>query len=591
MLAAPASDQPRTRYRWSICALLFAATTINYMDRSVLGVLAPTLQYKVFQWSDTDYANINIAFKVAYAIGMLSMGAIIDRFGTKLGYTLSIAIWSVFGMLHAAVMPAFSVIGFSLARFGLGFGESGNFPSAIKAVGEWFPKKERAFATGIFNAGSNVGAILAPLAIPLVVLPTGENWQYAFLMTGVFSAIWVACWWTMYQSPERHPRVSKAEYNYIQSDSVVESATGKIPWLKVIRVKETWAFAAAKMTDAVWWFYLFWGGKFLFDKFGLNIKSLALPLIIIYVIADVGSVGGGWLSSFFIKRGWPINRARKTTLLLCALCILPVMFVTTIGTTFNLDAQFFQRVGTATFPVENIVTVEGKPRKQRVQEPVPAATQEQLRGLSGKSFASAKEFTAAVAAVLGPPAIQPALPALVAAAAGNFAVNDAFLARVKAAVPADIASALSALRGKQYDSESAFLAAVTLAVGKAQTNRMEAALISSARSDNMYWLAVLLIALAAAGHQAWSANIFTLVSDVFPKKATASVTGIGGMVGAVAGLTADFSLGKVLTSSGPSGYFFAFMIAGSAYLVLLGVAHLLMPKMTPLDENLKPVRQ
>ena len=590
-MTTTASTPAQTRYRWRICALLFAATTINYMDRSVLGVLAPTLQYKVFQWSDTDYANINIAFKVAYALGMLSMGAIIDRFGTKLGYTLSIAIWSVFGMLHAAVQPAFSVLGFCLARFGLGFGESGNFPSAIKAVGEWFPKKERAFATGIFNAGSNVGAILAPLAIPLVVLPTGEHWQYAFLLTGVFSAVWVACWWAIYEPPDRHPRLSRAEYDYIQSDSVAETATGKIPWLKVIGVKETWAFAAAKMTDAVWWFYLFWGGKFLFDKFGLNIKSLALPLITIYVIADIGSIGGGWLSSFFIQRGWPINRARKTTLLLCAVCILPVMFVTTIGTTFDLNERFFQRVQTATFTVENIVTVDGKPQKQKVKETVPAETQTLLRSLSGKSFTSAKEFTAAVAEALGANAIKPALPALTASAAGNFEVNEAFLERVKIAAPADVAGALSSLRGKRYDSEPAFVAAATLALGKAQTNRMESALISSARSDNMYWLAVLLIALAAAGHQAWSANIFTLVSDVFPKKATASVTGIGGMVGAVAGLTADFSLGKVLTSSGPAGYFFAFMIAGSAYLILLGVVHLLMPKMTPLDENLKPVRQ
>ena len=183
------------RYRWRICALLFFATTINYMDRSVLGVLAPTLQYKVFNWSDQDYANINIAFKLAYAIGMLSMGAIIDRFGARIGYTLSIATWSLFGMLHAAVRPAFSVLGFSFARFGLGLGESGNFPAAIKTVGEWFPKKERAFATGIFNAGSNVGAILAPMVIPLVVWPDGTNWQFAFLTTGAFSAVWVVIWW------------------------------------------------------------------------------------------------------------------------------------------------------------------------------------------------------------------------------------------------------------------------------------------------------------------------------------------------------------------------------------------------------------
>ena len=513
------------RYRWRICALLFFATTINYMDRSVLGVLAPTLQYKVFNWTDTDYANINIAFKLAYAIGMLSMGAIIDKFGTRIGYTLAIAIWSVFGMLHAAIRPAFSVIGFSLARFGLGFGEAGNFPAAIKTVGEWFPKKERAFATGIFNAGSNVGAILAPTLIPLVVWANGTNWQYAFLMTGAFSAIWVACWWKIYRNPDVHPHLSKAEHDYILSDSVKETASVKVPWIRVLPLRETWAFALAKMTDAVWWFYLFWGGKFLFDKFGLNIKSLALPLIIIYVVADVGSIVGGWMSSFFIKRGWPVNRARKTTLLLCALSILPVMFVTTIGTKFNVNAAFFEKIQTATYTVEHEVTVDGKLKKKKAKETVPVEAQTSLRALEGQSYSSAKEL-------LG--------------AAGDIITLD-------------------------------------------QAKTMGDALISSARSNNLYWIAVLLIALAAAGHQAWSANLFTLVSDVFPKKATASVTGIGGMVGAVAGLTADFSLGKVLTASGPSGYFFAFMIAGSCYLILLGVAHVLMPRMTPLDENLRRV--
>jgi MFS transporter, ACS family, hexuronate transporter len=514
-----------TKYRWRICALVFFATTINYMDRSVLGVLAPTLQYKVFNWSDQDYANINIAFKLAYAIGMLSMGAVIDRFGTKIGYTLAIAIWSVFGALHAAIRPAFSVVGFCVARFGLGFGESGNFPAAIKTVGEWFPKKERALATGIFNAGTNVGAILAPLVIPLIVWPDGTNWQYSFLTTGAFSAIWVVFWIKMYHRPEQHPRVSKSELAYINSDSVAESSTQKVPWRKVIFVRETWAFALGKMTDAVWWFYLFWGGKFLFDKFGLSIKNLALPLIIIYVISDVGSILGGWMSSFFIKRGWPVNRARKTTLLLCALFIMPVMFVTLIPTRFNADSRFYERLQTATYTVENFATVDGKPKRERLKLTVPPAAQTALRALEGQSFTSARDFVAAAGAV------------------------------------------------------------ITMEEAK----KMDAALITASRSDDYYWIAVLLIAFAAAGHQAWSANLFTLVSDVFPKKATASVTGIGGMVGAVAGLLADLSLGRVLTSSGPAGYFFAFMIAGSCYLICLGIAHLLMPKMTPLDENLRRI--
>ncbi len=496
---------PLSSYRWRILALLFVATTINYMDRSILGVLGPTLQYKVFKWSDTDYANINIAFKLAYSLGLLTMGAIIDRFGTRVGYMLSIAIWSVFGMLHAAVQPAFGFVGFVLARFGLGLGESGNFPAAIKTVAEWFPKKERAFATGIFNAGANVGAILAPLVIPLVVAADGTNWQYAFLTTGVFSAIWVALWLKCYRRPEVHPGVSPSELAYINSDSVAENAE-KLPWSRVLPLRETWAFAVAKITDASWWFYLFWGGKYLFDRFGLDIKGLALPLVIIYLVADIGSVFGGWFSSFFIKRGWPVNRARKTNMLLCALTIMPVMLVTQIHTKFNADERFFAQL--------------------KVDGAISADNQAKLQPLAGKTFDSAKEFLAAASTAVGADAVKPI---------GN-------------------------------------------------------TLLKYARSDSYYWFAVWLIALAAAGHQAWSANIFTLVSDVFPKKATASVVGIGGMVGGVSGIVADWSLGKVLSSSGPSGYFIAFLFAGSSYLIILGLVHLLMPTMTPLDENLRHVK-
>ncbi len=506
-------------FRWSICALLFAATTINYVDRSILGVLGPTLQYKVFGWTDKDYATINIAFKSAYAIGMLCMGAIIDRLGTKIGYTLSIGIWSIFGMLHAAVRPAFSLLGFSFARFGLGFGESGNFPAAIKTVGEWFPVKERAFATGIFNAGTNVGAILAPLLIPLVVSADGTHWQFAFLMTGAFSALWVITWIRVYRPPETHPRLSKAELNYINSDSVATTSRERVPWLRVLPLRETWAFSTAKVADAVWWFYLFWGGKFLYDKFGLDIKSLALPLVTIYLLADGGSVVGGWMSGYFIQKGWPTNRARKLTMLFWAICILPVMFVTQIGTRFNVNQSFFDRLQKATVTRQDATAPGG-----RIEEPVPADVQTSMRALAGNSYNSAKEFLKAAGGVLPPE----------------------------------------------------------------QAKQMEAVLINSARSDRLYWIAVLLIALAAGAHQAWSATVFTLVSDVFPKKAIASVTGIGGMVGAVSGILADFYLGQLLTASGPAGYFFAFMIAGSMYLILLGGVHLLMPRMTPLDENLRP---
>ncbi len=513
------------RYRWRICALLFLATTINYVDRSILGVMGPTLQYKVFHWTDIDYANINIAFKLAYAIGLISMGAFIDRLGTKVGFAISFTLWSVFSLLHAAVRPAFSVIGFSLARFGLGFGEAGNFPAAIKTVGEWFPKKERAFATGIFNAGSNVGAILTPLLIPLLVMPDGTGWQFPFLVTGA-CGIWVFFWWRMYERPETHPQVSPAELAYINSDSVPETPTKKVPWVRVLPVRETWAFALGKMTDAAWWFYLFWGAKFLYDQFGLDIKGLAIPFVTIYLVADGGSIAGGWMSSFFIKRGWAVNRARKTTLLLCALCIMPVACVTLIGTKFAVNARFFQRLETRTFTVQDVVVTDGQRQRVKIEERIPAEVQAALRQLEGKSYNSAKELIAAVGTVLTPE------------------------------------------QAKQFDT----------------------ALINSARSDSLYWVAVLLMAMAAAGHQAWSCNLFTLVSDVFPKKATASVTGIGGMVGAAAGIVSDLTLGRVLTSHGPAGYFFAFLVAGSIYLICLGIIQVLMPRMTPLDENLHRVK-
>lgn len=422
------------KYRFRILALLFFATSINYFDRSIIGVMAPTLQ-TLFGWTNQDYSWIMVSFKVAYALGLLSMGGLIDRIGTKKGYMISIGLWSIFGMLHAVVRPAFSLIGFIMARFGLGFGESGNFPAAIKAVAEWFPKKERAFATGIFNAATSVGAIAAPFVVAAIVHLDGKNWQYPFLITGVLSAIWVLLWVKTYKRPEDHPKVSKEELAYINSDSEVENIE-KLPWKSVLPKKETWAFSLAKITDAVWWFYLFWGAKFLATKFGVNLQDIALPFFVIYIMADGGSILGGYLSGAFINTGWSVNKARKITLLICALIILPVSFV---------------------------------------------------------------------------------------------AITDS------------------------------------------------------------KWLAIFLIGMGTAGHQAWSANLFTLVSDVFPKKATASVVGIGGMIGAIAGMLGDIMLGSVLDTAGNSGYFWAFLIAGSLYLVVLGLVHLIMPNMTPLDENLNYV--
>lgn len=424
-----------TNYRYRILALVFMATTINYFDRSIVGVMAPTLQ-KLFDWSNKDYAAIMVSFKVAYGIGLLFMGGLIDRLGTKIGYTISIVIWSVFGMLHAVIRPAFGLIGFILARFGLGIGESGNFPAAIKTVAEWFPKKDRAFATGIFDASTSVGAILAPFIVGAIVSVEGDNWQIPFLFTGILSALWVFLWLRTYQKPEEHPKLSKEELAYINSDSTEETIE-KIPWIKLLPKRETWAFSLTTLTDGVWWFYLFWGAKFLAEQFGVDINNIGLPFLVIFLMADAGSLLGGFASGSLIKKGWSINKARKITMLVCAIIILPVSVV----------------------PI-----------------------------LTSK------------------------------------------------------------------------------------------------------WLAVFLIGLAAAGHQSWSINGYTLVPDVFPKKAIASVIGIGKMIGVAVAIVADIALGAVLDTANNSGYFWAFVIAGLSYLIILGFVHLLMPHMTPLDDNLEYVK-
>ena len=421
-------------YRYRILALVFMATTINYFDRSIVGVMAPTLQM-LFSWTNKDYAAIMVSFKIAYGLGLLFMGGIIDRFGTKIGYTISITIWSLFGMLHAAVRPAFSLVGFIAARFGLGIGESGNFPAAIKTVAEWFPKKDRAFATGIFDASTSVGAILAPFIVGAIVTVDGDNWQIPFLFTGVLSALWVFLWIRTYKKPESHPKLSREELAYINSDSEEESDE-KIPWIKLLPKRETWAFALTTITDGVWWFYLFWGAKFLAVQFGVDIKNIGLPFLIIFLMADAGSLLGGLASGALIKKGWSVNKSRKITLLVNAIIILPVAMVPVIGSK---------------------------------------------------------------------------------------------------------------------------------------------------------WLAVFLIGLGAAGHQSWSINSYTMVPDVFPKKATASVIGIGKMVGVAVAVIADLSLGAVLDTAGNSGYFWAFVIAGFSYISILGFVHLLMPTMTPLNDNLEHI--
>lgn len=399
--------------------MLLAATTINYVDRQVLGVLAPSLQESL-GWSEVDYSHIVMAFQIAYAIGLLCAGAVIDRLGTRFGYALAIGIWSLAAM---STSLATGVAGFALARFALGLGESGNFPAAIKVVAEWFPQRERALATGIFNSGSNVGALVAPALVPIVAVTLG--WQAAFLCTGVLSAAWLIAWLTTYRTPDRQPRLTAAEREYIGHEP--SAAAEPVPWLSVLRHRQAWAFVAAKfITDPVWWFFLSWLPKFLHTRHGLSLLELGLPLIVIYLAADIGSIGGDWLAGRFIKHGWSVNRARKTAMLVCALAVVPVM--------------------------------------------------------------------------------------------------------------------------------------------------------SAAWVDDL-WVAVGLIGLAAAGHQGWSANVFTLTSDLFPRRAVGSVVGIGGFAGAAGGILIATLVGLQLQANG--SYMPMFLMAGTAYLLALLVVHVLVPRMQP----------
>ena len=426
-------------FRWVVCALLFFAATINYIDRQVLGLLKDPLQ-RQFAFSERDYAAIVFSFQLAYAIGLLLAGRVMDKLGTRKGFALALIIWSVAAIAHAAanLFPGLQVptvlinppsivlltgaaAGFALARFALGLGEAGNFPAAIKTVAEWFPKKERALATGIFNSGTNVGAIITPLVVPWIALHWG--WQWAFIATGAIGFLWLLFWLPLYRSPEQHSRLSAAELNYIRSDPP-EPVT-PIPWTKLFPHRQTWAFAIGKfLTDPIWWLYLFWIPDFLKRNHGLDLGSIGLPIVVIYLVADVGSIGGGWLSSSLIKRGWSINRARKTAMLVCALSVVPIIFAANVS---NL------------------------------------------------------------------------------------------------------------------------------------------------------WLAVALVALAAAAHQGWSANIFTLTSDMFPKQAVGSVVGIGGMAGAIGGMLIALVVGEILETTG--SYVPIFIIAGSTYLIALLIIHLLVPKL------------
>jgi ACS family hexuronate transporter-like MFS transporter len=425
-------------YRWTICALVFFATTVNYLDRQVISLLKSVLSTEL-KWDDGDYANIEIAFKLFYSFGMIIAGRVVDKLGTKKGYAMATGLWSLAAIGHAFANSAF---GFMIARAALGVTEAGNFPAAIKSTAEWFPKKERALATGIFNSGTNIGAIVAPLTVPLIALYWG--WQWAFILTGLIGFIWLILWQMYYTSPADSKKLSKEEFDYIHSDVEDQQIDEKIkeekvPWIKLLGFRQTWAFALGKfLTDPVWWFYLFWLPDFLQSEYKLTLIEISIPVAVVYIISTIGSVGGGYLPMALINRNMPAFKARKTSMLIFAFFVLPVI--------------------------------------------------------------------------------------------------------------------LSQAAGK----------------------------------INM-WLAVLVIGIAAAAHQAWSANIFTTVSDMFPKKATGSVTGIGGMAGGLGGILLTWAVQKNMfvyyRSIGQieTAYYIMFAICGGAYLLAWLIMHLLVPRMNKIE--------
>lgn len=414
-----------TKLRWSICGLLFFATTVNYVDRQVLGILKPVLE-KELGWKDTDYGWVVFTFQLAYALMMPFAGRAMDWLGTRVGYALAVAVWSAASMFHSL---ASTPLQFAMARFALGLGESSNFPAALKTVADWFPRGERAFATGIFNSGSNIGAIVAPLMVPVVAAHFG--WRSSFLFTGALDVVWLVLWLSFYRRPSEHKLLTAEERQLIEKDHAEEAggkpASVQLRYSQLLTRRAAWAFLFGKfMTDPVWWFYLFWVPGFLHDKYGLDLTHLGFPLIVIYVVADIGSIGGGWLSKGLIARGMQAGSARKVAMLICALAVTPVSLIMFTG--------------------------------------------------------------------------------------GNL------------------------------------------------------------------WLTVGLISLATAAHQGWSANLFTIPSDTFPRQGVGSVVGLGGMGGAFGGMLVAPAIGMWLDYSHKS-YGPLFLAAGGAYLIALLVIHLLVPKL------------
>jgi ACS family hexuronate transporter-like MFS transporter len=412
-----------TNVRWTIVALLFFAVTVSYVDRAVIGVLKPLLD-TALGWDQRDYGWMVTAFQAAYALGYLVSGPLLDRFGVRLGLSVAVAAWSVAAMAHAA---ATSVAGFSAARAALGLAEGATLPAAVKAVTEWFPKEQRAFATGVFNAGSNAGAIACPLAVPWLAAHWG--WQGAFVATGALGFAWLSCWVPLYRPPDRHPRVSRQELAYIRKDPPEPAAAA--PWASLLGRRQTWAFMLGMMASSpVWWFYIFWVPDFLNKRFGLGLTQSSMPLVVIFFAASFGGIGGGWLSSALLRRGSTVNAARKTALLVCALCVVPVF-------------------ATPLVPVAHV------------------------------------------------------------------------------------------------------------------------------------WRAVALVALAAAAHCGYAANLFTLVSDTVPRQAVGSVVGIGGMAGAIAGMFFAQVVARVLHATN-NNYAVPFAIAATTYSLALLLIHLLLPRLEPM---------
>ncbi len=326
--ALPKAPSGTSYFRWVICTLLLFGTTKNYMDRNVLGVLNKTLQHDL-GWSEIDYSNLVVSFQAAYALGMVVVGRLIDKLGTRLGYALAMVFWSLASMGTAL---GSSLTSFAFSRVALGFGEAAIFPASIKAVAEWFPKKERALATGIFNAGTSIGAMLTPVVVPWINARWG--WRGAFIGIGALGFVWLVFWLLIYGKPEEHPHLSKAELDYIRSDPQV--SVRKIKWAALLPLRQTWAFIAGKfLTDPVWWFYLFWVPGFLQSKHGLSLTGIGAPIVVIYLMSDVGSVAAGWMSSWMIKRGNTINVARKTAMLLCAASVTPIVFAYRVESTWS----------------------------------------------------------------------------------------------------------------------------------------------------------------------------------------------------------------------------------------------------------------